>query len=71
MPRELLRRIDQRRDLPGLGEVGAMMERPHAVALFELATLALDLGAVTETVQHHIAAFGRQTLRHRVAQPLR
>jgi hypothetical protein len=64
-------RFDQGSDLPGLGEIGAMMERPHAVAVLELAALALDLGAVAEAVQHDVAAFGDEACRHRVAQPLR
>jgi hypothetical protein len=63
-------RFDQGSDLPGLGEIGAMMERPHAVAVLELAALALDLGAVAEAVQHDVAAFGGEACRHHVAQPL-
>src|SRR5882672_4345608 len=66
----LLRRLDECRDLAGVGEVGAVMQRPHAAAVLELPPLAFDLPGIAEAVQHDIAAFGGEALRHRVAQTL-
>ena len=66
----LLRRLDEGSDLTGVREVGAVMQRPHAVLFLELAPLALDLLGIAEAVQHNIAPFGGETFRHRVAQAL-
>jgi hypothetical protein len=63
--------LDQGSDLARLGEVGAVIEHAHAVGVHELLALALDLGAIAQTVHHDIAAVGGETLRHRVAQALR
>ncbi len=48
----------------GVGHVGAVMDRAHAMRALELAAPALDLVLLAEAVHHDIAALGRQPLGH-------
>jgi hypothetical protein len=53
---------DEIRDLRGLRHVGAVIERLDAVLLLEPRAQRLDLGRVTESVQHHVRALAREGL---------
>jgi hypothetical protein len=49
-------------DLGGFRHVGAVVGRPHAVALLEVGAQRLDLARVAEAVQHHVGALAREGL---------
>ena len=70
-PEGAIRRLDEVGDLSGDGEIGAMVKNAHAVTVLDMPAPGLDLRRIAEAVQHDVAAFGREPLRHGVAQALR